>query len=247
MAHTLVAQVGRDGSTAQAAPPAAAAAPAAANNNANRGFFARLFSCCFAPRGAANVEMANRAPGTTEALLPPIAPEDRGKKCLVLDLDETLVHSSFKPVANADFIIPVEIDDQVYQVYVLKRPRVDDFMKAVGEKFEVVIFTASLSKYADPVIDLLDKHRVCKHRLFREACTSHKGNYVKDLLRLGRPIKDIIIIDNSPASYAFQPENAVPIESWFDDTSDCQLLEILGLLSELAKVDNVVELLEKAF
>ena len=86
---------------------------------------------------------------------------------------------SFKPVANADFIIPVEIDDQVYQVYVLKRPRVDDFMKAVGEKFEVVIFTASLSKYADPVIDLLDKHRVCKHRLFREHCTSHKGNYVK--------------------------------------------------------------------
>lgn len=91
------------------------------------------------------------------------ARRQQGKKCLVLDLDETLVHSSFKPVANADFIIPVEIEDQVYQVYVLKRPRVDDFMKAVGEKFEVVIFTASLSKYADPVIDLLDKHRVCKY------------------------------------------------------------------------------------
>ena len=29
-------------------------------------------------------------------LLPPIRPEFRGKKCLVLDLDETLVHSSFK-------------------------------------------------------------------------------------------------------------------------------------------------------
>jgi len=29
-------------------------------------------------------------------LLPPIAPRFRGKKCLVLDLDETLVHSSFK-------------------------------------------------------------------------------------------------------------------------------------------------------
>jgi TFIIF-interacting CTD phosphatase-like protein len=131
--------------------------------------------------GRSSVELQARSPGGTgpDCLLPPIAPEDRGKKCLVLDLDETLVHSSFKPVANADFIIPVEIDDQVYQVYVLKRPRVDDFMKAVGEKFEVVIFTASLSKYADPVIDLLDKHRVCRHRLFREACTSHKGNYVK--------------------------------------------------------------------
>lgn len=29
-------------------------------------------------------------------LLPPIAPEHMGRKCLVLDLDETLVHSSFK-------------------------------------------------------------------------------------------------------------------------------------------------------
>ncbi len=29
-------------------------------------------------------------------LLPPIAPRFQGKKCLVLDLDETLVHSSFK-------------------------------------------------------------------------------------------------------------------------------------------------------
>lgn len=31
-----------------------------------------------------------------EALLPPIRPEHKGRKCLVLDLDETLVHSSFK-------------------------------------------------------------------------------------------------------------------------------------------------------
>lgn len=31
-----------------------------------------------------------------QSLLPPIKPEFKGKKCLVLDLDETLVHSSFK-------------------------------------------------------------------------------------------------------------------------------------------------------
>jgi TFIIF-interacting CTD phosphatase-like protein len=60
--------------------------------------------------------------------------------------------------------------------------------------------------------------------------------YLQDLLRLGRPIKDVIIIDNSPASYAFQPENAVPIESWFDDPQDLQLMELMGLLNELAKV-----------
>jgi RNA polymerase II subunit A small phosphatase-like protein len=65
------------------------------------------------------------------------------------------------------------------QVYVLKRPFVDEFMKRCGKLFEVVVFTASLSKYADPVLDLLDKHKVVDYRLFREACSPHKGNYVK--------------------------------------------------------------------
>jgi hypothetical protein len=147
MAHNLVAQVGRDGSTAQAADnhEDQHGSGGTSGGNNNGGFFANLFSCCGPKGGSGSVELNDRQT-SADSMLPPLAPEDKGKKCLVLDLDETLVHSSFKPVANADFIIPVEIDDQVYQVYVLKRPRVDDFMKAVGEKFEVVIFTASLSK-----------------------------------------------------------------------------------------------------
>jgi RNA polymerase II subunit A small phosphatase-like protein len=41
-------------------------------------------------------------------LLPPIAPRFKGKKCLVLDLDETLVHSSFK-VRIVYFLIPISL------------------------------------------------------------------------------------------------------------------------------------------
>lgn len=79
-------------------------------------------------------------------LLPPMADRFRGKKCLVLDLDETLVHSSFKILHQADFTIPVEIEGQYHNVYVIKRPGVDQFMKRVGELYEVVVFTASVSK-----------------------------------------------------------------------------------------------------
>ena len=130
------------------------------------------------------------------------------------------VHSSFKPIPQPDYVIPVEIEGRIVDVYVLKRPFVDHFLRTVGHRFEVgrpgrpgragqaagqqrgvargalqlhspfqtsppaaialapcrwlfsppafhrqpftasmqvVVFTASLGKYADPLLDLLDK------------------------------------------------------------------------------------------
>jgi len=182
---------------------------------------------------------------TSDHLLPVLINEDKPKKTLVLDLDETLVHSSFKPIVNADFVIPVEIEDQIHQVYVLKRPGVDQFLEQMGKKFEVVIFTASLSKYADPVLDLLDIHKVIRSRLFREACCNHKGNYVKDLSKLGRELSKTTIIDNSAASYLFHPQNAIPVTTWFDDMNDTELLDLIPFLLELEKSDDVVTFLDK--
>lgn len=67
------------------------------------------------------------------------------------------------------------------------------------------------AQYADPVSDLLDKWGAFRCRLFRESCVFHRGNYVKDLSRLGRDLNKVIIVDNSPASYVFHPDNAVSI------------------------------------
>ncbi len=141
-------------------------------------------------------------------------------------------------IQNADFIVPVEIDGTVHNVYVIKRPGVDEFMRQMGLIYEVVVFTASLSKYADPVLDMLDIHTAVRHRLFRESCYNHKGNYVKDLSQLGRDIGDTIIIDNSPASYIFHPNNAVPISSWFNDPHDTELTDLCPFLADLAGVDD---------
>ncbi|XP_026152005.1 carboxy-terminal domain RNA polymerase II polypeptide A small phosphatase 1-like isoform X2 [Mastacembelus armatus] len=219
----------------------------------NRGFFYSLF-CCVSHRETEPRPVKNNVPllaeenGTllnvpAEPLLPQMKSNDAGKICVVIDLDETLVHSSFKPVNNADFIIPVEIDGTVHQVYVLKRPHVDEFLKRMGELFECVLFTASLAKYADPVSDLLDKWGAFQCRLFRESCVFHKGNYVKDLSRLGRDLKKVIIIDNSPASYIFHPDNAVPVASWFDDMSDTELLDLIPFFERLSKVDDIYDML----
>ncbi|KAI6810764.1 NIF-domain-containing protein [Hortaea werneckii] len=174
---------------------------------------------------------------TQKWLLPPIKPEHRGRKCLVLDLDETLVHSSFKILHQADFTIPVEIEGQYHNVYVIKRPGVDAFMKRVGELYEVVVFTASVSKYGDPLLDQLDIHNVVHHRLFRESCYNHQGNYVKDLSMVGRDLQETIIIDNSPTSYIFHPQHAVPISSWFSDAHDNELCDLIPVLEDLATKD----------
>ncbi|CAB1353884.1 unnamed protein product [Coregonus sp. 'balchen'] len=205
------------------------------------------------------------------SLLPEVTPQDEGKICVVIDLDETLVHSSFKPISNADFIVPVEIEGTTHQVYVLKRPHVDQFLQRMGELFECVLFTASLAKYADPVTDLLDQCGVFRTRLFRESCVFHQGCYVKDLSRLGRQLNKTLILDNSPASYIFHPENAVspaaqpelycitkgltglsqcritevPVVSWFDDLEDTELLSLLPVFEELSEADDVYAKLQQ--
>ncbi|WOO82301.1 putative protein [Vanrija pseudolonga] len=177
--------------------------------------------------------------GNPAPLLPEIDKRDTGRKCLVLDLDETLLHSSFKMLPSADYIVPVEIESQTHNVYVIKRPGVDHFLSEMGKIYEIVVFTASLSKYADPVLDMLDVGRVVRHRLFRESCYNHKGNYVKDLSQLGRDISTAIIIDNSPASYIFHPNNAVPVSTWFNDPHDTELTDLCPFLTDLATVDDV--------
>lgn len=160
---------------------------------------------------------------------------DVGRKCLVLDLDETLVHSTFQPVVNADLIVPVHLGEGIFQpIYVCKRPGVDEFLREVSKHFEVVLFTASLPNYADPVIDFLDPYCGIRCRLYREDCLQFQGMYIKDLSRLGRDIDQVIIVDNSPASYSMHPQNALGCKSWFRDAHDRELADrILPMLMRL--------------
>ncbi|KAL4426656.1 hypothetical protein ABPG77_004712 [Micractinium sp. CCAP 211/92] len=231
---SVITQVSRDQQTAPL-PPAVQYAEQPGDEGSEvrsnwKNKFRSIF-CCLAPSANAQYvrqeecpvvirPIAPQPPGWTEPVLGPQLPQDVGKKCLVLDLDETLVHSSFKPVPQPDYIIPVEIEGRIVDVYVLKRPFVDHFLRAVGSRFEVVVFTASLGKYADPLLDLLDKANVVRWRLFREACYPYEGSYVKDLQCLGRDLGQTIIVDNSPHSYMFQPENALPIGTFIDDMQD---------------------------
>uniref|UniRef100_A0A4W5LI18 CTD small phosphatase 1 n=1 Tax=Hucho hucho TaxID=62062 RepID=A0A4W5LI18_9TELE len=216
--------------------------PSSSKKPRSRGLFHSLF-CCLCHDQAESPPVNNNAPllveenGTVQVrpLLPQAKSKDAGKICVVIDLDETLVHSSFKPVNNADFIIPVEIDGTLHQ----EITNVTCFPHLIRRPLCVFL------QYADPVSDLLDKWGAFRGRLFRESCVFHRGNYVKDLSRLGRDLNKVIIIDNSPASYVFHPDNAVPVASWFDDMADTELLDLIPFFEGLSKVEDVYTVLRQ--
>ena len=75
----------------------------------------------------------------------------------------------------------------------------------MSKYFEIVIFTASIKKYAQAVYRKIDQHKVTSGMLFREHCSiDPKTQYmVKDMSIIGRPIESVIIIDNTPFSYMY--------------------------------------------
>ena len=171
-------------------------------------------------------------------------------KTLVIDLDETMIHSTAntansnivspttnKTRSNFDFLVEVLINRTSCLYYVYKRPHLDYFLDVVSNWYNLVVYTASVREYADPVIDLIDNHRrYFKNRFFRSSCSEQ---FFKDLSLVDEDLSRVCLLDNSAASFALYPDNAIPIESWREGASDEGLLELLPFLDALRFVDDV--------
>ncbi|KAI5907230.1 Nuclear envelope morphology protein 1 [Candida parapsilosis] len=190
----------------------------------------------------------------------------RKKKVLILDLDETLIHSlsrggprTFNPASKSK-MIEIKLNNVSSLYYVHKRPYCDYFLTQISQWFELQIFTASVKEYADPIIDWLEeeiidslkkkgkqhkiqsssdyiKPDIFTKRYYRSDCTYRPGvGYIKDLSRYLRDdeLKNVMILDNSPISYAMHEDNAIGIEGWINDSNDRDLLNLLPLLKSLS-------------
>lgn len=159
--------------------------------------------------------------------LPPKA-VDAPEKTLVLDLDETLVHCTVEtPETPSDLTFPVVFRGTTFTVHVRLRPFLKTFLDRLVGKYEIVVFTASQKVYANELLNLIDPKGVyIQHRLFRESCLTVDGNFLKDLNVLGRDLSQTILVDNSPHAFGYQIDNGIPIESWFDNNDDRELLKL---------------------
>lgn len=249
---------------------------------------------------------------------------------LILDLDETLLHSSIVPLPTYDVVFPVHFNAVNYQVYVRKRPHMDYFLERVSQMFEIIIFTASqkvrlrrlgLSRLShEPPAGILEERCAMARQVSMPTCrASHYGcsvyaglcgspvihhrsaaqmdqapclqGFVRRRRRqlsegshgarmrsmwqasgaqqlahpntgrspavdrahclvkqiLGRDLGRSAIVDNSPQAFGFQLDNGIPILSWFEDTTDTELLKLLPFLESLANVDDVRPLIREQF
>ena len=163
--------------------------------------------------------------------LPPKDPNDKRDYCLVLDLDETLVH----------------FFEDNNEAYVKVRMGAEYFITTLSKYCEIVIFTASTKYYCDIVINGLDCKDLIDYKLYRNYTDEYNGINVKDLSKLGRDLKKIIIIDNIEENYILQPNNGLNIIDFEGDENDNELQFLLNDLLEVVSIPgkNVLDELPK--
>ena len=130
------------------------------------------------------------------------------------------------------------------------RPGLHSFLRQVSRHYEIVIFTASQSYYANEVLNIVDpSNELISYRLFHDHCfKSQAGHLIKDLRIIkNRNLANVVLVDNAAYSYAMQTENGVPVVPFFDDKNDTELVELSAYLSELAKAPDVREAIIRDF
>ena len=176
------------------------------------------------------------------------------KKLLILDLDETLVHSDIdfllkEKNVKYDKILHFDSDEERnIPLPLIIRPGLYKFLDYAAQNFNLVVFTASYPQYADAIIDYIERDKkYFQMRLYRNHCIFiEPGLYIKDLriFKKCQKMENIIILDNSLFSFANQLNNGILITSFFDDKSDSFLNNIKEYL-EYIKNENDIRQINK--
>lgn len=168
------------------------------------------------------------------------------KKLLIIDLDETIIHSEFRNEDNFEILDSLKKNSKLiiktftytdenfrYYMDVFFRPHLDIFLKEMSNYFDLAIFTASVKGYADTILDFIEKdQKFFKFRLYRNACIPIKqGLFIKDLRIIKNyDPKNVILMDNSLYSFMNQPRNGLLVNSFYNNHNDKQLLSARNFL-----------------
>ena len=146
---------------------------------------------------------------------PPFLKKPNEKKySLVLDLDETLVNVNQNGVCNL-------------------RPGLFSFLNSIKPFYEIISFTNGAKSYSDSIIKQIEaRNKYFDYNLHRDHSFLSGKEFLKDISRIGRDMKKIIIVDNIANNFKLNPENGIQIAPYFGEYSknDTVLFELKKLL-----------------
>ena len=156
---------------------------------------------------------------------PPFLKNKNQKKyTLVLDLEETLVHIN-------------QLGECIL------RPGLYKFLKNIKPYYELVSFSNESKYSSEPIIDIIEeKKKYFDYNLYREHLTFIGKEFIKDLSKLGRDIKKVIVVDNIANNYKLNPENGIQILPFFGENNDDNVLEELKKILILFYKDKLEDL-----
>ena len=153
----------------------------------------------------------------------PNVPKDLNPMTLVIDLENTLVNSSW---------------DRKHGWRTAKRPGAVKLLRELAQYYEIVVFTPSHEGLGAPIMDALQNESgaAIMHYLFRDACYYKEGSYMKDLSKLNRNISRVILIDDDTKAAALNPDNLIRVKPYTDpkDRNDNTLERLIPFLVEIA-------------
>jgi RNA polymerase II subunit A small phosphatase-like protein len=164
------------------------------------------------------------------------------RQLLILDIDETLVFASERPFSHSpDFCVGP------FSVY--KRPHLDRFLSTAFEQFDLAVWTSSSEDYADAMLaSVFPERGLLKFAWARSRCTRRYDAelqteyWVKDLkkvARLGYPLEQVLMVDDSPEKLQRQYGNHIRVAPFVGDPEDRELEMLLPFLAHMAGVENV--------
>jgi len=153
------------------------------------------------------------------SIKPPFIKEKMSKKfCLVLDLDETIIHNMNLPFGDYFFV----------------RPGFFELIKKVKDFYEIIIFTERDKKFVDYIMNIIDCDKYIDYTLYKNHVIYEEKLPIKKFELIGRNLDKIVYVDNSEISAKYNKKNLYKISSWYNDIFDNELITLKESLINIA-------------
>ena len=151
--------------------------------------------------------------------IPPFLKYKSHKKyTLVLDLEDTLIN--LKVMNNG-------------KISIRPRPGLISFLTGIKPYYEIISFSKLSKYYSNSIIEKIeDNRKLFDFNLYREHCSLIGRKFVKDISKIGREMKRIIMVDDFPENLNNFEENGILILPYDGDENkkDRVLYELKRIL-----------------